>query len=104
MNDKQDQPPSSRGRTTPLPPLETCVGCVCVVCYGGCRSSEGQAQQHQQWDEFVSSVHIRLTEVAIIAPESHQGGLQHISQLQEVEGNHGGGHDGQLHTHTRTER
>lgn len=62
----------------------------------GSRSSEGQAEQHEQGDELVACLDVRHAECAVVTAEAHLGRLEDIGQLQEIQRDHGGGHDGQL--------
>lgn len=72
--------------------------------YGCGRTSEGQAEQHQQRDELISRLYVRHGQVTVTAAETHHRRRQHICQLQEIQGHQGGEDDGELdkHTHTHT--
>lgn len=62
----------------------------------GCRGSESQAEQHEQWNELLIGLHIGHGERAVVALEAHLGWLEEVGQLQEVQGHDGGCHNGQL--------
>lgn len=76
---------------------QSCAGMTDVWgTHGGSRSSEGQAEQHEQGDELVACLDVRHAERAVVTAEAHLGRLEDISQLQEIQWDHGGGHNGQL--------
>lgn len=62
----------------------------------GCWSSEGEAEQHEQRDEFVSWVHIGHAEGGLVTAVAPLGWLEELGELQQVQRQHGGRYDGQL--------
>lgn len=100
LNEIEENAPTQKPRDFNLvnnPHLCVCV-CVRVCTYGCCRTSEGQTQQHQQWDQLIARLHVGHGEVTIMATVAHRCRGQHICQLQEVQGDQGGQDDGELHT------
>lgn len=92
------------GGPQPAPP--------CPGTHRGCRRSKGQAEEHEQWDELFTCLHVGHGQRAVIALEAHLRWLEEVGQLQEVEGHDGGCHYGQLqeerwpgshHTHSLSE-
>lgn len=51
-------------------------------------SSEGQAKQHQQWDDLMVGIDVGQAQAAVVAviPRIHR--LEHIGPLQEIETDH----------------
>lgn len=72
------------------------VGFDGVCTNRGSRSCEGQAQQHQQRDQFVSCLQVGQRQVTVIAMEPRGRRGQQVCQLHEVERDKGGEDDGEL--------
>ena len=68
----------------------------CPGTHRGCGCSKGQAEEHEQWDELFTCLHVGHGQSAVIALEAHLSRLEEVGQLQEVEGHDGGCHYGQL--------
>lgn len=68
-----------------------------VGTHRGRRGSKGQAEQHEQWNEFLVGLHVGHGQRAVVTLETHLGRLEEVGQLQEVQGHDGGCHNGQLH-------
>lgn len=52
------------------------------------RSSEGQAEQHQQGDDLVVGIDVRQTQAAVVAVKTRLHRLEHICPLKEVQAYH----------------
>ena len=73
-----------------------CVSCVVVSGPDrGSRSSEGQAEQHEQGDGLGGRGHVGEAEVGLVAAVAPLGGLE----LQQVQGQHGARRHGELPAH-----
>lgn len=61
---------------------------------GGRGCSKGQAQQHEQWNQFFICLHVGHGQGAVVALKAHLSRLEQVSQLQEVQRHNRGSHDG----------
>lgn len=67
------------------------------------RTGEGQAEQHQEGDDFMVGVDVGKAQAAVMAVEARLHRLEHICPLQEVQADHGRHQDRQLSTDTTRE-
>lgn len=51
-------------------------------------SSEGQAEQHEQWDDFVRGLDVRQAQAPVVAREPGLGRFEDVRPLQEVQADH----------------
>lgn len=82
--------------------LHLCV-CVCVTDRDG-RSSEGQAEQHEQGDNLMSGLYVGQAEAAVVAAVPRADRLEHVCQLQKVQTHHRRHQDGELPTGKQTNK
>lgn len=83
---KVGQARSQRGTKAPRAPAQ--------VTHGGRGCSKGQAQQHEQWNQFFICLHVGHGQGAVVALKAHLSRLEQVSQLQEVQRHNRGSHDG----------